>query len=394
MSHGGQVEGVVSAMRDVTERKRGEEERERLIERVQGERNRLRVLIDTAPVGIAFYAAPGGSLELVNKAAEELLGQPLAPGGVPLAEVPARYSLYRPSGELLSHEELPSSRALRGDICLNEEVLVRQPSGREAYVVVNAAPLRDGQEQVVGAVVVFQDITALKEQERLRDEFLSAAAHELKTPVTTIKGYAQMLRSWAPEGHEPREGRAFEVVAIQCDRITRRVQEMLAVTQFRTAPPELRRVRFDLGELAAEMARWAQPAAEAYRLIVQREGVVPVEADRERLEEVLTSLLDNAIRYSPAGGDVEVRVAVEGGEAVLSVTDHGVGIAGERQPHIFEPFYEPVPAGAHGYSGVVPLSLYLAKLTIERHKGRIWVESEVGKGSTFSFSLPLASACP
>jgi signal transduction histidine kinase len=149
-------------------------------------------------------------------------------------------------------------------------------------------------------------------------------------------------------------------------------------------------VRFDLGDLASEVVPRMQALTKIHRLVLRREASVPVEADRERIEEVLVSLLDNAIKYSPQGGEVEVRVWAQEGEAVVSVKDHGVGISRERQPHIFEPFYEAVPSGAPGYRGVVALSLYLSKLAVERHKGRIWFESEAGKGSTFYFSLPLA----
>jgi len=362
---------------------------EALQQAAQEERNRLRVLIETAPAGIVFHAAPDGRPLLSNAAAEIMLGRPLAPE-VGLAGQPAYYGLFRPTGEPFPPEELPASRSLHGETCLGVEMLVRQPSGREVYILANSAPLRDAQGRVVGAVVAFQDITPIKQQERIRDDFLSAAAHELKTPVTTIKGYAQLMHKWAPHGHEPREGEAVEIINAQCDRINRRVQEMLEAVRFRTVPPELHRVRFDLGDLASEVVPRMQALTKIHRLVLRREASVPVEADRERIEEVLVSLLDNAIKYSPQGGEVEVRVWAQEGEAVVSVKDHGVGISRERQPHIFEPFYEAVPSGAPGYRGVVALSLYLSKLAVERHKGRIWFESEAGKGSTFYFSLPLA----
>ena len=364
-------------------------ELEALQRAAQEERNRLRVLIETAPAGIVFHTAPDGRPLLSNSAAEIVLGRPLAPE-VGLAGQPAHYGIYRPTGEPFPPEELPASRSLRGETCLGVEILVRQPSGREAYILANSAPLRDARGRIVGAVVAFQDITPIKQQERMRDDFLSAAAHELKTPVTTIKGYAQLMHKWAPHGHEPREGEAVEIINAQCDRISRRVQEMLEAVRFRTVPPELRRVCFDLGDLASEVAPRMQALTQVHRLVLKREAPASVEADRERIEEVLVSLLDNAIKYSPQGGEIEVRVWAQEGEGVVSVTDHGVGISNERQPHIFEPFYEVVPAGAPGYRGVVALSLYLSKLAVERHKGRIWFESEAGKGSTFYFSLPLA----
>lgn len=230
-----------------------------------------------------------------------------------------------------------------------------------------------------------------RETLQLREEFISAAAHELKTPVTAIKGYVQAMNKWAPRGHEPHEAIALDVINRQCDRINRRVEEMLEAVRLRHIPPERRHARFDLGDMASEVVQRLQVTTPLHRLVLQCEGAASVEADRERIEEVLVGFLDNAVKFSPGGGDVEVRVFTLDGEAIVAVTDHGVGVPKERQPHVFEPFYDIVPTGAPGYRGVVPLSLYLSKLAIELHAGRIWLETEEGRGSTFYFSLPLAA---
>ncbi|MCL4535364.1 MAG: GAF domain-containing protein, partial [Bacteroidetes bacterium] len=293
----------------------------RLLEDAQRERNRLQVLIDTTPVGIILYSAPEGPRPvLFNRAAEAILGRPLLPEAG-IAEVAAHYGICRPTGEPFPPEELPLSRSLRGETCTGVEMLIRQPSGRGVHILTNSTPLRDAEGRIVGAVLAFQDITAIKEQERLRDEFISAAAHELKTPVTTIKGYAQLMGQWAPQGHEPREGKAIQAINAQADRISRRVQEMLEVVRLRAAPPELRRVRFDLGELAGEVVQRVQVTTEVHRLVLERKAPAPVDADRERIEEVLVSLVDNAIKYSPKGGEIQVRVWAQEGEAMVSVMD-------------------------------------------------------------------------
>ncbi|MBI2941878.1 MAG: GAF domain-containing protein [Chloroflexi bacterium] len=287
------------------------------------------------------------------------------------------------------------SRALLGaPMRIGEEVIgvvqlefpvAREFTSQEERLIEVAA------ERAALAVEQARRLEEVLKQERLRDEFISAAAHELKTPVTTIKGYVQLMRRWAPEGHEPRELEAFAVINAQCDRLSRRVEEMLEAVRYQAAPPELRRVRFDLGELAAQVAQRLQVTTSLHRLVVRHGAPVPVAADRERIEEVLASLLDNAIKFSPHGGEVEVRVRAQEENAIVAVRDHGVGIPRERQPHIFEPFYEASPAGTPGYRSVVSLSLYLSKVQIELHQGRIWFESEEGQGSTFSFRLPLAA---
>lgn len=361
---------------------------ERLLENAQEERNRLRALIDTAPVGIAFYSSPDGRVEILNKTAEQILGEPPQPD-TNFVEQAAYLQASHSTGEPFQQEELPVIRSLHGETVSGLEMLIHQPSGRKESLLMNSSPIQDADGQIVGVVVVFQDITHIKEQDRLRDEFLATASHELKTPVTTIKGYVQLLQQWAPGGHDPREGRAFEIINIQADRINRRVQEMLEVARYRVAQPVLHQKCFELGELVTKAVAQMQATTEIHQIQLQREAEAPVDADRERIEEVLVGFLDNSIRYSPKGGEILVRVWVQKKEAVVSVKDQGVGIPEDRQPHIFEPFFEPVPPGAPGYRGVVPLSLYLSKLTIERHGGRIWFESEEGKGTTFYFSLPL-----
>lgn len=358
--------------------------------REQQRTRELEGLIETTPIAILFLTAPDGCPQLFNKAAEVILGRPVAPD-VSITKRPAYYNLFQPNGEPLPPDEHPGSRALHGETVTGQEMLVRQPSGRQLNILASATPLRDASGTIVGAILAYQDITPIKEQERLRDEFLSAAAHELKTPVTTIKGYVQLMQKWTPQELEERKGRAFTTINNQTNRIGRRVQEMLEATRLRTAAPELHRVRFDLGELTSQIVNQMQATTRLHRLALKREGAVPVEADRERIEEVLESLVDNAIRLSPKGGDIEVRVWAQEGEAMVSVRDHGVGIPKDRQPHIFEPFYEAVPSGTPGYRGVVALSLSLSKFTVEQHGGRIWFESEEGKGSTFYFSLPLAT---
>lgn len=360
-----------------------------LLEKAEQERQRLQVLVDTTPAGITFHRAPDGRLELYNKTAEVILGRPMAPE-VGIAGIIEYYEVRRSTGQPFPTEELPANRSLNGEVCVGVEMLIRRPDGREVYILTNSAPLRDARGQIVGAAVAFQDITPIKEQERLREEFIAAAAHELKTPVTTIKGYAQLMRVWAPGGHEPREGKAFDVINAQVDRLTRRVQEMLEVTRFRVDPPELHMARFDLGELGSRVVQGVQATVGHLRLVLELDGPVVVKADRERIEQVLISLLDNAIRYSPGGGQILVQVWASGGEAMVSIKDEGVGISTERLAHVFEPFYEAVPPGAMGYLGTVVLSLYLSKLIVERHNGRIWLVSEEGKGSTFSFTLPLS----
>jgi signal transduction histidine kinase len=230
---------------------------------------------------------------------------------------------------------------------------------------------------------------ALREGVRVRDEFMSAAAHELRTPVTTIKGWAELLVRMGKR--DDMERRALEVIDTQTDRITALLNDLLAVVRMRPGPPTLEKVRFDLSAITRDVVARVARTTEIHQITFQAAELLPVEADMNLVGEVLAHLLENAMRYSPAGGAIEVRAVRHSSEAVVSVHDYGVGIDAARQAHVFEPFYEPVPAGVPGYLGIVSLGLHLSKQIVEAHGGRIWFESTPGHGSTFFFSLSVAA---
>ncbi len=221
----------------------------------------------------------------------------------------------------------------------------------------------------------------------LREEFMAAAAHELKTPVTVIKGRAQLLLT--TDAEDPRVRRGLEAIGRQSERIVRLIEDLLAVIRLRPTPPVLNRARFDLAAFTREQVERTQRTTELHHFTVTTDGPLEVEADQALVGEVLSRLLENAMRYSPPGGTITVTARRQDDEAVVSVTDQGVGIPRERQQHVFEPFFEPVPPGAPGYLGLISLGLNLSRRIIEAHGGRLWLVSEPGHGSTFSFGLPL-----
>jgi PAS domain S-box-containing protein len=224
---------------------------------------------------------------------------------------------------------------------------------------------------------------------RLREEFMAAAAHELKTPVTVIKGRLQLLLRTGSLSPPLRDG--LTVVLNHVDRIARLIDDLLAALRIRPGQVTLQRSRIDLGELVRQQIGRIAPTAPDHPIRVDVTGRLVVTADPELIGEVVAHLLENALRYSPPGGTVTVAARPGAGEAIVAVSDAGIGIPPERQPHVFEPFYEPVPPGMPGYVGTVSLGLFLSKQIIEAHGGRIWLESTPGRGATFFFSLPLAA---
>jgi two-component system phosphate regulon sensor histidine kinase PhoR len=306
-------------------------------------------------------------------AKEELLG--------PLEAWGRRFELRGPDGAPMALERYASVRALAGEANAHYDGVIRSADGRDVFVSVRSAPV----ERAGGAplaVTVLRDVSAAHRLDEIREEFLSTAAHEFKTPLAVIKAYSQLM-----ERREPEEAQALAVILRQVDRLTRLVQHLLDTSRLRLDGTEGRRERFDLGALAAEVVDGMRPAAPAHELRLEATPAFVV-ADRERIARVLTSLLDNAVRFSPDGGPVEARVEADDGAVTVSVRDRGLGIAPERQAHLFERYYR-AHAGTPADYGGLGLGLEVSREIVRRHGGRMWFDSAPGVGSTFRFSLPL-----
>lgn len=323
-----------------------------------------------------------------NRAAAELFAAPHRRDLlVPLDDLLRCLHLRYADGRPVPSSDTAVARALRGH-AFAYEACIKALDGRELVVYVSAAPVRGraGEEPRL-AVEVVRDVTELRQFEQAREEFLSTAAHELKTPLAVVKACAQLLQ-------RRRQGDpvVLEAVGRQVDRMTRMAQQLLEVSRFRLGGAELRRERFDLGALLAEVAAELQGEAQGRRVVVEP-APAAVLGDRDRIAQVISSLLGNAIRFSPRGGDVEATLALQGPDAVVSVRDHGLGIPRERQARVFERYYRAHAGTAHDYGGL-GLGLDVSRQIVARHGGRIWFESDPGRGSTFSFSLPLAGQEP
>lgn len=221
----------------------------------------------------------------------------------------------------------------------------------------------------------------------LREEFISTAAHELRSPVTVIQGRVQMTLKEGP--HDERTQRALESIQRAVKRIDHLVDDLFAVLRVRPGAMILHREPLDLVALIDTVIEQTLQTGDYVIELTGREPVC-VQADRVLIGEVLRRLLENAMRLTPRGRPIEVGARRQDRRAVVAVTDHGVGIPRERQPFAFEPFYELIPGGCPGYTGVVSLGLYLSKQIVEAHGGRIWLVSTPPNGATFFFSLPLA----
>lgn len=371
---------------DISDRKRAEAERERALADAQRRAAELECVLRSM-VDAVFVCDAQGRLTLANEAGRALLGVSVPPASLSLSDLLRAKTIRWLDGSPALLEKLPLARALTGEVV--RQVELRWTSeGRDLTLLTSAAPLRGEGGQLIGAVEVARDVTELAELERLKDEFLLVAAHELRTPVTITKGYAQaLLRASSPLVEEEARRQA-EAINRGSDRIGRIVQDLLDLSQIHLDRLELAR---DLVDLAALSREAAQSLADRScgRIALGELAEAVVIGDRPRLAQVLANLLDNALKYSPEGSPVGLAVRRRGACAVVEVEDRGVGISVERQRRIFERFYRAHTDTPHDRGGM-GVGLFLSREIVARHGGSMGFVSEEGRGSTFWLELPLA----
>lgn len=330
-----------------------------------------------------------GEVTTINRAGRELLGLEDKPVAA-LNEHRSDVRLFSPEGTSYSWDQSPLSRALvGGEVCLGDELIIKQPNGKEIPVLINSAPFRDLEGRIAGAVAVFQDISKAKEAEQLKDEFISLVSHELRTPLTSIKGAARtLLRHYTILDKETRE-ELLKDVDEESDRLYRLVENLLDFSRTEAGVIRLATEPVHLAKLASRVVEGVKQRAEGLHFTLNFPADLPVvEADPMRVEQVLRNLLDNSIKYSPQGGEVELAGHVDGNRLVVSVRDEGIGIAPEQQEKVFERFHRATEANSGRIQGV-GLGLAICRRLVEAHGGKICMESGLGKGSTFFFTLPI-----
>jgi signal transduction histidine kinase len=230
---------------------------------------------------------------------------------------------------------------------------------------------------------------------RLRDAFFSIAAHELRTPLTTLLGRAQLLQKWLEqEDVAERDVRTIRIVVKQAQRLNEMITGLLDVSRIQGGRFSIAPLPVNLAALARRVVDEWRPAATQHALMLEG-GAEPliVRGDELRLEQVLQSLLDNAIKYSPGGGEVRVALWRRGSKACVRVSDQGIGIPAAAQGELFHNFYRAENAEAQGLGGL-GIGLFVANQILALHGGDIGVESVEGRGSSFTFELPLAPQSP
>jgi len=227
-----------------------------------------------------------------------------------------------------------------------------------------------------------------EELNKLKSDFLSTVSHELRTPLATIKGYSTMLLDYDRRLEHAEKLESLAAIDSAADRLTEFIDHLLDMSRLEAGLLKLEKMPAGIPKLVQQAIDKSKPKASRHWLVSKLDKRLPmVNIDARRIRQVLDSLIDNAIKYSLEESEVTIEVRQDGSELLVSVTDRGIGIPAEELPKVFDRMYrveQPATSGAKG----IRLSLAICRGLVEAHGGRIWVESEEGKGSTFTFTLP------
>jgi PAS domain S-box-containing protein len=360
-------------LRDVTERRRAERERDEAL-------RFMRSVLEQSPVGLALVRGLRGDQVEFNQRAQQMLGQP------PTAQIdPADTSVRTLDGRRLEHDQLPAARALRGERGVRAEFLVRSAGGGCTPIALSAGPIVGPDGSVLAAVAAFEDITAAKELERLREEWSGVVAHDLRQPLGTISLTAQML---AHATGEAKLLKYADQIHAAAQRLHRMVGDLMDLSRLDAHRLELVRQRVDVPALVRAVAERVALQTPDRAFDVSILGQVPnVDADPDRIAQVMENLLTNAVKYGKGGTTILTTVSCEDGDVVVAVTNEGRPLTAEELSRIFDRFHRTASAKLEGIQGV-GLGLYITRSLVEAHGGRITAESTPAGQTTFRFTLP------
>jgi protein-histidine pros-kinase len=355
---------VIAAIRDITDRKRTED---RLQEQAE--------LLQLARDGIFVHSFAEGRISYWNAGAEALYGWSAAEAVGTISQELLRTEFPQPLLEIKA--VLAEHGFWQG------ELLHARKDGSRVAAASRWAAKRDAAGQISSVLELNTDISDRRELEQLQRAFVSMVAHDLRTPLASVIAFGELMRSRG--AYDPR---AIEVILAQGRRLARLVNDLQDLWQLENGRLRVRRAHVDVAAIARAVLAEAEVLAPSHRLRLEAPaGQLEGMWDRDRLEQVLHNLVSNAVKYAPEGGEVVVRVEDLGRDVRVSVIDGGSGIPKDELPLLFERFYRARAARAANLRGL-GLGLYIVRSLVEAHGGRIWVESELGRGSTFIFTLP------
>jgi signal transduction histidine kinase len=356
------------------------------LETIENDRRFSDAILDTVDVGLVLLA-PDGGYHGINRRHEDFLTLAFPDGHEGLSGQVG--DVYDAEGSaLLTREQMPTYRASLGEEYDDVRMWVGADPLTRRALSVSARRVRAANGEFAGAALAYTDVTDFMRLLRVKDEFVASVSHELRTPLTSIVGYVNILleRNDLPDDVVGQ----LEVVSRNTDRLNRLVADLLHTAKAAAGPMHVVRTETDLAAIVRDSAEAASPMAEraGVELQVAAPEALLVMVDQQRMAQVVDNLVSNAIKYSPAGGLVQVSLGIDADRVELCVIDSGIGISDADRDRLFNRFFRARHAEEQAIQGV-GLGLSITKSIVESHGGRIEVESELGRGSVFRVRLPL-----
>ena len=360
--------------------------------RVEAAHADLLATLETVPAALMIFNIDG-SVRLRNRAATDVFG--IEPQNPDLRKnYWARFKRVAKDGSPIPPEDWISARALRGEAVINQELEIHHPDGRVFPILASGAPLHNELGHVAGAVVAFQDISRLREVDRMKDEFVSIVSHELRTPLTSIRGSVQLVLDEPNSVPDAEHRQLLQIALNNCERLVRIINDILDVAKIESGNITLHRKPVNVADIVRQSIQVVEGPARIAKVTLDAKlpaRLRPVMVDPDRMVQALVNLLSNAVKFAPSGSTVTVTAAGSDSSVTLAVSDQGEGIAPENLNRLFKKFQQ-VDSSSSRRTGGTGLGLAITKALVEQHGGRIYVDSEVNKGTRFSFTLPLATA--
>jgi PAS domain S-box-containing protein len=379
----GNVIGAIASSHDVTRLRHLEAEHSNQRLELQQKVQELEMIISSMADGVLITDAESNTL-LTNPAFDAMIGYQAA--RYPAAKRFHELHFRSWDGRPLGYEQTPVARALAGEKFSNQEFLVTGADGRDLYERVSGGPLCDAGGTLVGGVFLVRDVTHLREADRDKLEFVSLMAHELRTPITLIRGFSQVLNQSLRSSASQETLYRLAVIDRRTAQLSRLITDLLDVTRMEVSAFSVQPEVVEYRELATTVAQEMAALKPGRHVDVHGPDEVFVRADPLRIHQVLINLIDNAFTHGPPATAVRVVLRRESGRVVTRVADDGPALPASERRRIFDRFYQAGDSQSGSHRGM-GLGLYISRRIVEAHGGEIWVES--GEKSSFAFSLPM-----
>ncbi len=380
------LQSVANILAQTIQQKQITDERTNLMIQLDIEKTRFETVLQQMPSGVLVADAKSQKISYFNEEASKLLRHGIDADAFKYKKA---YGALHEDGTFYKYEDYPIYKSLRhGEIVTQKTIKYKRGDGTITHLSVNAVPLYDYDNNISGSISTFYDIHDRIVAEKHKDEFLSIVSHELKTPVTSIKAYAQVLQRIFKQKNDVEAEMQMKKIDNQITRLAKLITDLLDATKMHSGKMLFNETEFNFNQLLEEIIDEVNLLSEQHTIICNTNSNCIIKGDRDRIAQVLINLLTNAIKYSPSADKVIITTECENNEIVVGIQDFGIGIDKDQQHKIFNRFYRVSEDNYNIYPGLGN-GLYLTHQIVSNQGGKIWVQSKKGEGAKFFFTLPV-----